>query len=99
MPQQPGFRNVSTLGTVDRVEVADAFPVFRILAVGYVDDVVDDDRRAYDFVARLRPDRLLGIEIELPELLAGRHFVAADVAVPLADHRLGRVADFAHGDR
>ena len=70
-----------------------------VLAVGDVDDVLVDDRRADDLVARLRPDRVLRVEIELPELLAGLGLVAADPAVALADDDLHRVADLADRGR
>ena len=72
---------------VDRVQVADAFAVLGILTVGDVDDVLDDDRRRDHFVARLRPDGVLRIGVELPEFLAGLRLVAAHPPVALAvDH-------------
>ena len=37
MPDAAGLRDVAALGRVDRVEVADAFAVLGILAVGDVD--------------------------------------------------------------
>ena len=70
VPELPALRDVAALGGVDRVGVADAFAVLRILAVRDVDDVLEDDRRADHFVARLRPHRVLGVGVELPELLA-----------------------------
>ena len=66
----PGLGDVAALGAVDRVDVADAFAVLRILPVRDVDDVVDDHRRADHFVAGLRPHRVLRVGVELPQLLA-----------------------------
>jgi hypothetical protein len=40
-----------------------------------------------------RPDRILGIGVELPELLAGLRLVAADPAVTLRRHDLEHAAD------
>ena len=68
---------------VDGVHVADAFAVFRILAVGDVDLVLADDRRAITSLRVLRPDRIFRIGVELPELLAGERLVAANPAVAL----------------
>ena len=56
---RPRLGDVAALGGVDRIGVADALAVLGILAVGDVDDVVVDDRRADHLVARLRPDRVL----------------------------------------
>ena len=46
-------------------------------------------------VARLRPDRVLRVGVELPELLAGRRFVAAHPAVALRADHLIDAADLA----
>ena len=68
---------------VDGVEVADALAVLGILAVGDVDAVLVDDRRRDHLVAGPRPDRVLRVGVELPELLAGERLVAAHPAVAL----------------
>ena len=52
------------------VYVAHAFTVLGILSVGNVDDVLEDHRRADDFVAGLRPHRIFRVGVEFPELLA-----------------------------
>ena len=56
VPDHSGLGDVAALGGVDAVHVADAFAVFRILAVGDVDLVFVNNRRADHFVARLGPD-------------------------------------------
>ena len=48
-----------------------------------------------DLVARLRPDRILRVGVELPELLAGGDFVAAHPAVALRADDLIDAADLA----
>ena len=96
MPHQPGLGDIAALGRVDRVEMALAFAVLRILSVGDVDLVLVDHRRADDLVAGLRPDRGLRVRVEFPELLAGEDFVTADPAVPLRADDLVDAADFAH---
>src|SRR6058998_508810 len=83
LPHLAALRDVAALGGVDAIEVADALTVLRILAVADVHAVLVDDRRGDQFVPRFRPDRVLRIRVELPELLAGRRLVAAHPAVAL----------------
>src|SRR4029450_11558759 len=99
MPDLTGRGDVAALGRVDRVEMADPFAVLGILSVRDVDGVLVDDRRADHLVARLRPDRVLRVEVELPQLLARLRLVAAHPAVTLADHDLHGIADPADGRR
>src|SRR5262249_5593708 len=63
--------------------------------VGDVDLVVVDHRRADQLVASLRPDRVLRVCIELPELLSGHRLVAANPTVTLSVYYLYNVADLA----
>src|SRR5205085_11175272 len=70
--------------------------VLQFLAVGDEYLVLPDHRRGDDLVAGLRPHRILGVHVELPDLLAGLRFITAHPAVALADHDLDRVADGAH---
>src|SRR5207244_3134586 len=87
MPDAAGGRDVAALGRVDAVQVADTLTVLRILTVSDVDAVLVDDRRADHLVPVLRPDRVLRVRVELPELLAGHRLIAAHPAVALrADH-------------
>src|SRR4051812_36394957 len=95
MPDLPILRDIATFSRIDRVQVPDAFSVFRILAVGDVDDVVDDDGGADHFVPSLRPDRFLWVHIELPKLLAAGRFVASNPTVTLATDNLNDVTDLA----
>src|SRR5688572_117575 len=73
------------------------FTVLGILAVRDVDDVLENDRRADDFVSRLRPHRIFRIGVEFPELLPGQRVVAAYPAVSLRMDGLNNAANVADG--
>ena len=75
--------DVAALGGVDGVKVADAFAVLGVLAVGDVHAILEDHRRGNQLVARPRPDRILRVGVELPELLARLRLVPAHPAVAL----------------
>ena len=99
VPDATALGDVAALGGVDGVEVPDAFAVLGILAVGDVDAVLEDHRRCDHLVARSRPDGILRIGVELPQLLAGSCFVAANPAVALRGDDLHNAADRAHSGR
>jgi len=60
---------------VDTVEVAHTFAVLGILSVGDVDFVVVMTAAADQLLRRLWPNRVLGVAIELPELLSAHRIV------------------------
>ena len=99
VPDAPALGDVAALGRVDAVEVADALAVLRVLAVREVDEPFVHHGRADDLVARLGPDGVLRVGVELPQLLAGRRLVAAHPAVALAVDHLHHAADLADGRR
>src|SRR5262249_54923552 len=96
LPDAAALRNVAAFGRIDAIEVAHALAMLRILAVGDVDAVFVDDRRGDQFVARLRPHRILRVGVELPELLARHRLVAAHPAVALRADHLINSADLAN---
>src|SRR5690606_18420768 len=96
VPEATTLGDVTAFGGVNRVEVTDAFAVFRILTVGDVDDVADNNGRGDDFVACLRPHGIFRIGVELPELFAGPGVVAADPAVALAVDGLHHATNGGH---
>src|SRR6516165_10039307 len=69
VPDAAALGDVSSLGCVDRIEMSDAFTMLGVLAVGDVDAVLIDHRRGDDLIACLRPDRVLRVGVEFPELL------------------------------
>src|SRR5262249_17506069 len=91
--------DVAALGCVNAVEMPDAFAVLRVLAVSHVDLVVVDHWRADQLVARLWPNRILRVAIELPELLSGHRVITAHPTVALTVNHLNHVADFANRRR
>ena len=99
LPDAPGLGDIAALGGIDGVQVPDALAVFGILAIGDEYFVFPDHGRGDHFVARLGPHGILGIHVELPQLLAGFGFVAADVSVAFAHDHLHHVADLPHRRR
>src|SRR5262249_17915653 len=87
VPDLPGLGDVAALGSVDRIQVSDSLAVLRILTVRHVNNVSDDYRSGDRLVARLGPDRVLRISVELPEFLAGQGLVTANPPIALRmDH-------------
>src|SRR3990172_5903711 len=70
MPYAAALCDVAALCRIDRIEMPDAFAVFRILPVCDIHAIPDDDRRSDQFVTGSRPDRVLRIRVELPQLRA-----------------------------
>src|SRR5260221_14602669 len=99
MPDTSALRDVAALGPVDGIQMAHALAVLRVLSVGDEDFIVVDDRRADGFVARFGPNRIFGVHVEFPKLLAGLRFISAHPTIALADDRLDYVADFANCGR
>ena len=97
VPEAAGLGEIAAFGGVDGIEMADTLAVFGILAVGDVDAVVVDDGRGDELIARLGPDGLGRVGVELPELFAGCGIVAADPAIALRADGLDDVADLADG--
>src|SRR5262245_66231291 len=83
VPHEAALRDVAPLGRIDCVEMPRTLTVFRVLAVSDVHAVFVNDRRPDQLVARARPDRVLRIGIELPQLLACFGLVPAYPAVAL----------------
>src|SRR5271157_4762615 len=99
MPEPTGCCDVAALSCVNGVKMPGALAALGVLAVGDEDPVLPDHRRGDDLVARPRPDRILGVGIELPELLAGERLIATHPAIALANHHLNHAADGAHRGR
>ena len=72
------------------------FSVLGVLAVADVNPIVIDDRRRDHFIAVLRPDRALRVEVELPQLLAGLGLVPSDPPVALRRDQLIDAGDCPH---
>src|SRR5262249_9178537 len=96
VPDPPALGYVAAFGTIDAVQVSDAFTMFRVLAVGDIHFVVIDHRCADQLVASLWPHRVFRIAVELPELLSGQRVVTAHPAIALSMNDLNHVADLAH---
>src|ERR1035437_7390233 len=99
MPEPAAGGDVAPLRRVDGIEVPGALAALGVLAVGDEDLVLPDHRRGDDLVARLGPDRILGIGVELPQLLAGERLITAHPAIAFTNHRLHYAADGAHRRR
>src|SRR5262249_17954916 len=95
VPDTTALGDVAALCGIDRVQMADALAVLGILPVGDKHLVLPDHRGGNDLIACFRPDGVLRIHVEFPELLAGERFVSSRPAVALADHYLHHIADLA----
>src|SRR2546426_9582740 len=71
MPEAAKVSDVAALGRVNRVEVPDSLTVLWVLPVGNEHLVLPDYRRRDHLIARLWPNRILRVQVEFPELLAG----------------------------
>ena len=97
MPDGAVLGDVAALGGVDRIEVADAFPVLGILPDADVDPIVVDHRSGDEIVARAhaaeRPLGVFRIAVEPPELFAGLGLERIEDAVTAREDHLRNPAD------
>ena len=87
------------LRRVDAVQVADAFAALGILADRHVDPAAVEDGRGDAVVARLRPDGVLGVQVELPERRAGPRVERVEPAVAAREDHLHHAIDLAERGR
>src|ERR1019366_2091065 len=99
MPEPAADGDVAPLGRVDGIEMPGTLAALGVLAVGDKNLVLPDHGRGDDLVARPRPDRILGVGVELPQLLAGERLIAAHPAIALANHHLNHATYRAHRGR
>ena len=97
VPDRGAVRRVAFHVRVEGIEVARAFTVFGILADPEVELVVVEDRRRDHVVPGARsaefPDRVLRVQIELPQQGAGRRFVGVEPAVAAREGDLRLAVD------
>ena len=87
LPDAPGLGDIPALAWIDAVQVADAFSIFRVLSDRQINTAIMKNRSRDDIVERLRPDGVLRIQIEAPELFAGQRFEAIQPAVAARERR------------
>src|SRR5215469_10893361 len=95
MPETAAFGDVATLGRVDPVKMPDSFTVLRVLPVSDEYLIFPDHWGRDHFIASVWPHRILGIQVELPQLLTAERLVTPHPAVSFAHHHLYNVPDLA----